>query len=180
MEKGNDKAERNIHMYNRVDICSFSNRSNPDISIGEMLSYFLEEGYSYVNLLLHDDNIEPIALKYKGRLWEFNYFQISSRNILERIPPDSFWSQLMKKKITTVTPTGVSEYQQELKLPRSLTAEKLLADRLEKHERDVGILFDKDKLYLSILSPSIHVFESTGFKPYDWERISKNPSILRK
>jgi hypothetical protein len=148
---------KDVHLYRTPNAGYFANDLNPGVNIGQML-LLLEQKHGDVGLLLSGEGHDPIVMKYKGRLYEFDPFHMPhSENVVERIPTDSYWSKLTEEEKITVTPEEISEYVRRLGLlSKSFSypyaAKRLLADRLKERDKDVGIFFnDESKLAAFIL-----------------------------
>jgi len=126
---------------NGVD--GYFNDLDPDMNIGKMLNIYLKDEYfkediNDVNLLCCDETT-VIALKLNDKFYYFKETQDDINKILERIPTDTFWSQLTEEETVTITPQEISRKAKELGILKYSAATMLLQSNLKKTERDVAI-----------------------------------------
>ncbi|NOQ38138.1 hypothetical protein GQ472_04580 [archaeon] len=135
----NDK----IKCYSKNGLDSYYNDLNPNMNIGKMLRVYLNKGYfkediSNINLLCTDET-RVIALKLNDKFYYFKETHDDIDKILERIPVDTFWSQLTEEKTITITPQEISRKAKDLGILKYSAATMLMQNNLEKTERDVAI-----------------------------------------
>ena len=132
-----------IKCYSKNGLDSYYNDLNPDMNIGKMLRVYLEKGYfngktDEVDLIcMGETNV--IALKLKNQFYYFGETQDDINKILNRIPADSFWSQLTEEETITIIPQKISKKAEELKILKSMSATRLLQENLERMEKDIAI-----------------------------------------
>ncbi len=150
--KGTNMTE--VHLYNRKspgELDYFADDLNPGVNIGKMLS-LLKEEYGDIDLILDggDHHHKPIAIK-KGDTLYYDFYQYEidkdiykgMADILERVPSDSYWSQLIEEETIDITENPSDKDD----------ATRLLKEMLVSHDREVGVFFTGNNKLATLILP---------------------------
>ena len=143
-----------VQLYNRKspgELEYFADDLNPGVNIGDMLS-LLKKEYGNIDLILDggDHHHKPIAIKKGDTLYhDFYQYEIDKNiykgmaDILERVPSDSYWLQLIEEETIDITENPSDKDD----------ATRLLRDELASHNKDVGVFFTGNKKLVALILP---------------------------
>jgi len=149
-----------IKCYSKTGLDSYYNDLDPNINIGKMLRVYLEKGYfndksDDVDLICMGETT-IIALKLKSQFYYFGETLTDINEILNRIPADTFWSQLTEEETVKITPQEISKKAKELKTSKDRAAARFIQENLEKIEKDIAIFTTENGKLAIFPAYSIH------------------------
>lgn len=143
-----------VYLYNRKSpgyLDYFASDWNPDMNIGDMLS-LLKKEYGDIDLILDGGghHHKPIAIK-KGDTLYYDFYRYEPdkniykdmADILEQVPSDSYWLQLIEEETIDITENPSDKDD----------ATRLLKDELVSHNKEVGLFFTGNNKLATLILP---------------------------